>query len=221
MKQKIYSKKRRATFVIGVLLIIALFFILRDYTNDEFFLSIIESTDNKVYIAIIFLIIFIIGIVVGLPNTMFLIISASLFGLVEGIILSLIGFNIGAQVTFFISRSKGKNFIGKFIDIEKYLDKLQYKIEENGLYYVIYLRIIPMLPVNILNYSIGLTSITWKEYTMGTFLGRLPIIITYTYIAKRIIKFEGLNIEDIIFFLLLMAMIISIIIYGKRKRHLD
>lgn len=221
MKQKIYGRKKKLTFIIGIFLIIALFFILKDYTNDEFFLSIIKSTDNTFYIAITFLIVFIIGIVVGLPNTMFLIISASLFGLVESILLSLLGFNIGAQITFFISRNKGKNFIGKFIDTDKYIDKIQYKMEENALSYVIYLRIIPMLPVNILNYSIGLTNVTWKEYTMGTFLGRLPIIITYIYIAKRIITFEGLNKNDIIFFLLLLGMIISIIIYGKRKKHLD
>lgn len=48
------------------------------------------------------------------------------------------------------------------------------------------LRLIPIIPYNILNYVAGLACIKPREYVTATFIGTIPGIFIFTYLASSI-----------------------------------
>jgi uncharacterized membrane protein YdjX (TVP38/TMEM64 family) len=71
-------------------------------------------------------------------------------------------------------------------------------LEAEGIKLILLLRLQPIIPWNILNYILAVTSCSIQNFLIGTFIGILPGTLTFIYI--------GVNLKEI-----------SEIITGKRK----
>jgi len=84
--------------------------------------------------------------------------------------------------------------------IKKYLQNkypkfniIDYSIKKGGWRVILLIRLNPLFPFNLTNYILSLTSINIFEYTISTFIGKLPGHTIYTLIGW----FSG-NLSDII-----------------------
>ena len=59
---------------------------------------------------------------------------------------------------------------------------IELALEKEGLKLIILLRLSPLVPFDILNYLMGVTSISFKHYALGS-LGMIPGTIVYVYIG--------------------------------------
>lgn len=106
------------------------------------------------------------------------------FGAVRGAIYLMIGAMIGTTATFLISRYFGRNLIekmlkGKFNDLDE-------KLANNGFMTILFFRVIPLVPYEVLNYAGGLSRIKFKDYFFATFLGLVPGVIVSAFFGGSI-----------------------------------
>lgn len=94
------------------------------------------------------------------------------FGPIVGFLGIMVGAMIGTSLTFRIGRRFGRAFVerrlkGKFKSLDAAL-------ERNGFSTVLFFRVVPIVPYEVLNYASGLSKIKFKDYGLATFLGLLP-----------------------------------------------
>lgn len=67
-----------------------------------------------------------------------------------------------------------------------YLRRLDAAVRERGFPLVLLLRLSPAVPFNLLNYTLGFTSVRPAVYVAATWLGTLPGTLAYTYIGTAL-----------------------------------
>ncbi len=177
-------KKLKIIIAIAVLIIlicVVAFTPLKNYFTPEYVTGLIESVRGSALAPLIFGALYVLAVVLVLPGLPMTLLAAPLFGFWQGLLIVVISANIGCTITFFISRYAGRNFVMKFIKSGTILDKANKQMEKNGFLYMLYLRMIPLFPFNIVNYVPGLTSISYLKYAVATLVGMLPGSAIYIY----------------------------------------
>ncbi|MBI4335255.1 MAG: TVP38/TMEM64 family protein [Candidatus Omnitrophica bacterium] len=111
-----------------------------------------------------------------LPPIAPLSLSAGLaFGALWGALYLMLGAMLGTSATFIIARYLGRGLVekilkGKFKDLDE-------KLAKNGFMTILFFRLIPLVPYEVLNYAGGLSRIGFKDYFLATFLGLIPGVV--------------------------------------------
>ncbi len=100
-----------------------------------------------------------------------------LFGVALGTVYAVVGASIGATLSFFVGRRLGRSEVEKIAG--QRLGKLDRWLERNGFVAVLYLRLIPVVPFNVLNYAAGVTGIQSRDYVLATAIGIVPGTFAY------------------------------------------
>lgn len=120
-------------------------------------------------------------VVFALPSAPVTFTGGLLFGVVWGTIINVLAATAGASLTFFIGRSIGRE------EVEKRLSgrfkELDDSLAQNGLSFMLFLRLVPLFPFNGINYGAGLTRVSFRDYFLGTLLGIIPGATVFTYIG--------------------------------------
>jgi uncharacterized membrane protein YdjX (TVP38/TMEM64 family) len=114
-----------------------------------------------------------------------------IFGPVWGSVAIMFGTFLGTSSTFFISRY----FAGPFVQniIKGKGKEFQDKLDKNGFKVILFIRLIPLLPWEIVNYAAGLSKIKYRDYILATLIGVFPAVVVQTYFSDRLSNF---NIKD-------------------------
>lgn len=138
-----------------------------------------------------------------LPGSVLTIAGGAVFGPLFGTVYTVIGATIGATLAFLLARFLGRDFVSS-AEGEKLKKLAEYdkKIEENGLGVVLFLRFAPLFPFNGLNFALGLTKVTFKDYFWGTLVGIIPGTFAYVYLGDSL---ASLNLVQIILAIVLLA----------------
>ncbi len=126
--------------------------------------------------AAVFVAAYILNHITILPPIAVMSLAAGLaFGEVWGAVYLFIGAVAGTSLAFFLSRSFGRKFSeralqGKFKDFDA-------RLGEKGFETVFFLRLVPLVPYEVINYGSGLSKIRPRDYFWATFWGLIPGII--------------------------------------------
>jgi len=147
------------------------------------------------------------------------------FGAIWGAVYLMIGAIIGTTATFMISRFFGRGLAERML--KGRFRNLDEKLERNGFMTILFFRVIPIVPYEVLNYASGLSKIKFKDYFFATILGIIPGVVISAFFGGSLGEIRG--IKDIFApkFLIavgLMAMVIAIpaiyqILKNKRKKR--
>lgn len=119
--------------------------------------------------------------VLFLPGSILTIAGGALFGPIAGTFFSLTGATLGATLAFLVARylasgSVARRTGGRLADFIK-------GVEAEGWRFVAFVRLVPLLPFNALNYALGLTRISLGQYVAASYLAMLPGAAAYTYLG--------------------------------------
>ena len=184
---------------------------IREMITLEHLNLIINQIKGEPLAPLYYVLLYMIGVVFAFPGVALTIVAGPIFGLWAGIGLVLIGANLGCQITFLLSRFLGRDFIYKFVKAEGMVDRLSKKIASNGFLVILSVRLLPIFPFNVINYISGLTSLRYRDYTLGTFLGMLPGTCVYVYLSYTASDVRDnpwglvLSVSVLIVFMLLIA----------------
>ena len=181
--RQITASKKRIAVAIALLAIppVCFFTPLRTVFNPDLFKDFINQYEG--YVEIIFIAIYTVVTVIGIPGTVLTIVGGSLFGLWYGTFISIISATLGALFAFWAARYLLQNYAQRKFRKSKRLTKYQAAVLEQPFYFVLTTRLIPVSPYNLVNYLFGLTSINWLDYTFATFIGVIPGCFAYSWIG--------------------------------------
>ncbi|MCW8933806.1 MAG: VTT domain-containing protein [Gammaproteobacteria bacterium] len=215
------STKLKRSLLFGIILLgIIAGFIFRDQLNPEGIQQWIESAGNAA--PLLFISVYIMSTVLFLPGSLLTLLGGALFGPLWGTLYNLAGATIGAMIAFLISRYITSSWVEK-----KTAGKMQQLIkgvESEGWRFVAFTRLVPIFPFNLLNYALGLTKISFKQYSIATFIFMIPGALAYTYIGY-IGKEAATGGEDLIKKAMLGIALLAVVIFIPRLvnklRHVD
>ncbi|HKR19471.1 MAG TPA: VTT domain-containing protein [Stellaceae bacterium] len=130
---------------------------------------------------LVFLALQVVASLLFIPRTLLAVAAALLFGAWWGIFWAALGATLGSVVGFLVARYINSGWL----DLENLprIGPLLLKAESGGWRAVTALRLIPVIPHSLSNYALGLTRIGLGPYTVGSFLGQLPMTIAYVDLA--------------------------------------
>lgn len=102
-----------------------------------------------------------------------------LFGPVWGTVYSLVGATAGATVAFLAARTVGRDWTEE--KLSGPLKKLKEGVDKGGWEFVAFVRLVPVIPFNLLNYALGLTRIGLVPYVLASFVFMAPAAAVYVY----------------------------------------
>ncbi|WP_019415671.1 TVP38/TMEM64 family protein [Paenisporosarcina sp. TG20] len=117
------------------------------------------------------------------PATLLTLFGGYTFGPFIGTGLDIIGAGSGAVLAFLVARYLGREKMKRFFRGKK-IEGFDQSIRNNGFMVVLYLRLIPLIPFDSINYSLGLSSVKLKSYMAATYLGIIPGAFVLNYIGS-------------------------------------
>jgi uncharacterized membrane protein YdjX (TVP38/TMEM64 family) len=193
---KILKKKIRGHMIkviIGVLILIFVLIQLEKFNSWIFQFGPVEIQSIFGYLGFfsipVFISIYVLANAFLIPSVPFVFASGILYGLLGGIIVTLIGEIISGTINFIIGRKIGsKLFVkktkqAKIEFVKKYVNKHGFKV-------VFFLRYLGFY-FDIVSYASGMTKIKYKNYIIATSLGFIPYIVTYVYAGRQLFDIKS------------------------------
>lgn len=120
-----------------------------------------------------FMAIYIVQTALALPGAVILSLSAgAVFGPLLGTVYAVSAASIGATLSFLVTRYLLRDAVlSKF---GSKLDGINKELEERGINYLLFLRLVPLFPFFLINLAAGLTRLPLRTFVLGTFLGIIP-----------------------------------------------
>ena len=125
--------------------------------------------------------IYILATVLFLPGALLTLVGGALFGPIWGTFYSLTGATIGATAAFAIARYVASDWAARRAGPRA--RRLIDGVEKEGWRFVAFVRLVPLLPFNLLNYALGLTRIRLLHYALASYVFMLPGALAYSYLG--------------------------------------
>ncbi len=132
---------------------------------------------------VMFILVLVVGTLFFVPATLFTIAAGLLFGPVYGTLFAWAGLNLGAVPSYFIGRAGGGP-VKTFLD--RKAGRVMRMLHAHGVGSVISLRMVPIFPFSVLNYSFGLALLRPRPYFIGTAIGVLPLTVAYVLVGASV-----------------------------------
>jgi len=121
------------------------------------------------------------GAIAFLPGLVFTISAGALFGPIWGTVYSLVGATLGAALAFLAARYGFGDYAAQRTG--ERLARLQAGIDREGWRFVALMRLVPLVPFNLLNYALGLTRIGFWIYVATSLIAMLPGALAYVWVG--------------------------------------
>lgn len=116
-----------------------------------------------------------------IPKNVVSIAAGLTWGLGVGVLLVYTGALIGAGLAFAIGRALGREAVERFTGAR--VARVDEVLRRRGLVALIGVRLVPVLPFTVINYTAGLTGVRRRDYAIGTMVGILPGTIAYVAVG--------------------------------------
>lgn len=197
---------------------------LKSYLNLRQFLDnrdalLAQVQENRLLYSIVYILVYLGAVALSIPGAWVLTLLGGFF---FGALVATLYVNIGATLGAFVIFIAARYFIGDMVQ-NKYGEKLKKfnrEIEENGKYYMITLRLIPIFPFFMINLFAGVTKIRPITFLWTTSVGIIPGSFAYAYLGSSVAEIgldQGVPDNLIYALLILAALSIIPVVYKKLK----
>ncbi|KAL9227952.1 hypothetical protein vseg_003582 [Gypsophila vaccaria] len=124
--------------------------------------------------------------VLAVPASVLTLGGGYLFGLPLGFLADSVGATIGATAAFLLGRTIGRSYVMSKLNNYPKFQAVAIAIQKSGFKIVFLLRLVPLLPFNMLNYLLSVTPINLGAYMLATWLGMMPITFAFVYVGTTL-----------------------------------
>ncbi|PSN14016.1 TVP38/TMEM64 family protein [filamentous cyanobacterium CCT1] len=132
-----------------------------------------------------FILLYIVITVAFVPASVVTLGAGVVFGVIRGSILVFVGAMLGATAAFLVGRYVARDWVANRIASSPRFQAIDDAIAKDGRKIIFLLRLSPVFPFNLLNYSLGLSQISLKDYVIGS-VGILPGTVMYVYLGSLV-----------------------------------
>ena len=212
--------------LIIILLGLVIFFVIDSYTSKETekfikYLGLLFIHLSPFYFILTYLSMTILFTIITVPEILiaatggyfFALKFGFVFGILIGSSVNIIGITLGAMVCYFLSFALFHD--SEYIKSYEYLNGLDIVLKKNGLLINILLRLTPILPQSVLNYSLPALGSNFFDFSIGCLLGLLPYSILVTVIGALIANHEASAWKSIpLYVTVLIGIVATLILLG-------
>jgi uncharacterized membrane protein YdjX (TVP38/TMEM64 family) len=126
---------------------------------------------------------YIIATVLLVPGSVLTLAAGALFGLWRGTLIVLISASLGATAAFLIARYLVRARVAQRVARDERFAGIDRAIGASGLKIVMLLRLSPVVPFNLLNYALGITSVRLRDFVLAC-VAMLPGTLLYVYYGR-------------------------------------
>ena len=127
---------------------------------------------------------YVLACVLFLPGSVLTLGAGFLFGVPVGFLTVWIGANLGACVAFLVGRTIARDWVARKVAGNPKFAAIDEAVGKEGFKIVALLRLSPVFPFNLLNYALGLTRVSFRNYALASLVGMLPGILMYVYFGS-------------------------------------
>ena len=139
-----------------------------------------------------YIMIYILQTALSLPGAAILTLAGgAIFGVVMGTIYVNIGATTGSVLAFLLSRTLLRDWV-----VRKFgnrMEAIDNGLQESGLSYLLFLRLVPLFPFFLINLACGITGMSIKTYILGTMIGILPGSLVYANAGASLATINNLS----------------------------
>lgn len=128
--------------------------------------------------------IYLVATLIGLPAIFLFLAAGSLFGFAPGLILVSFADTLSVAICYILGRTVARKMVSQWIAQRPHWGRFDRAVAKQGWKIVFLTRLSPIVPSNVLNYGFSLTKINFWQYLFVSWLGMLPVISLYVYLAS-------------------------------------
>lgn len=147
---------------------------------------------HRLAMVAIFMAVYIIQTALSLPGAAILSLAAgAIFGTLLGTTYAVIAATAGATLAFLVTRYLLRDAVlNRF---GKRLEGLNRELEQRGLNYLLFLRLVPLFPFFLINLAAGLTRLPLRTFFIGTLIGIIPGGFVYCNAGASLATIDSLG----------------------------
>jgi len=132
-----------------------------------------------VFSPLLFILLYAVATVLFIPGSLLSLSGGALFGPVHGTLYNLTGATLGATIAFILARYVFSTWVER--KSGQHLQKIQCGVKNEGWRFIAFVRLMPLLPFNLLNYILGITRISLLTNVIISFICMAPATLAFTY----------------------------------------
>jgi uncharacterized membrane protein YdjX (TVP38/TMEM64 family) len=132
---------------------------------------------------ILFALLYAAATVLMVPGSLLTLAAGASFGLLPGFVTVLFGATLGAALAFLVSRHLARKRIERWIQKKPSFAAVDKAVAREGWKIVFLTRLSPVFPFNLQNYAYGLTSVSFGQYVLASWIGMIPGTFLYVYLG--------------------------------------
>jgi uncharacterized membrane protein YdjX (TVP38/TMEM64 family) len=136
--------------------------------------------------AFVYAVVYGIAVTAMIPGSVLTLGAGLLYGPFGGLAVVWPGAMLGAVLSFVLGRNLLRDQVEARVAQNPTFGAIDRAMGDDGLTLVGLLRLSPVFPFNLLNYGLGLTSISLRDYTLATGVGILPGTFLYVYLGSTL-----------------------------------
>ena len=167
-----------------------------------------------------FVVLYALATVALVPGGIFDLAGGAMFGPFLGSALNLVGGSLGAALAFLVARYIARDWAQQRVGAK--MQGIMRSVDDENWRFVAFVRLVPVIPYNIANYLLGITSIPFHRYVLATVVFMAPSTVAYTWIGhagRQAIAGDTENIKYALIALALIAVVLLLPRLFKRLRN--
>lgn len=163
------------------------------------------------------------GLVQGIfgvfPFATLVMLHISALGVTQGLFASWIVGTAAGMIVYWLCKSTFTDWISRkwMYKLEKY-EKWQRSLERYGVWAVIFLRTIPIMPNNLISFMAAISKLKMRSYAWSNAVGNLSSIWLFGILSASIV-FPNMDLRQLIFSYVLF-LIVLLTVFFIRQRHM-
>ncbi len=170
-----------------------------------------------IWAPITYVAIYVVATILILPSTALNLTGGAIFGVGMGTFWTSIAAIIAAITAFIFARTVGHEMISQ--KLAGRWQAIDAELRQGGISYIFAIRLMPIMPYGLVNFVAGLTSISFRDYLIGTALGTVPGILPFVFLGSSGLKAVRTGeILPLLTALLLIGMLVGGSTWYRRRR---
>ena len=166
---------------------------------------------------ILYILIYAIATLCILPSTPLNLTGGAIFGSVWGTVWTSIAAILAAVLSFGFSRTIGRNLVAQ--KLAGKWQKIDREMHQGGFFYMFAIRLLPLIPYGIVNFTAGLTSIKFRDYFLGTLFGTVPGILPFVMMGAGLTALKQGDVFPLLIALALIGILVGTATWYRRRTH--
>jgi uncharacterized membrane protein YdjX (TVP38/TMEM64 family) len=120
------------------------------------------------------------------PGSLLTLGAGFIFGVIVATITVSLASTLGACAAFLLGRTLARQWVQKKVSSSRRFRALDEAVKQQGFRIVLLTRLSPVFPYTLLNYTFGLTQVSFRDFVLASWLGMLPGTFMYAYLGSTL-----------------------------------